>query len=63
VETCPAKARIFGNLLDPNDEIAKLLARNPFQVIKSEMGTYPKVFYIGADADAMDPFAGREEWT
>lgn len=63
METCPAKARIFGNLLDPNDEVAKLLAKHAFQAIKPEMGTYPKVFYIGADADAMDPFAGREEWT
>ncbi|NIS59918.1 MAG: 4Fe-4S dicluster domain-containing protein [Proteobacteria bacterium] len=63
VETCPTTARAFGNLLDPNDEVAKLLARNPFQAIKPEMGTYPMVFYIGADADAMDPFAGKEEWT
>jgi len=49
-------------LSDPNDEVTKLLAKNPFQIIKPEMGTYPKVFYIGADADAMDPFVGREEW-
>jgi hypothetical protein len=26
------------------------------------MGTFPQVYYIGADADAMDPFAGRKEW-
>jgi hypothetical protein len=27
------------------------------------MGTFPKVYYIAADQDAMDPFAGRKEWT
>jgi tetrathionate reductase subunit B len=40
--------------------VAKLIAENPVQVLKPEMGTKPRVFYIGADIDAMDPFAGKE---
>jgi tetrathionate reductase subunit B len=55
VEACPPHARIFGDLNDPNQELAKLLATNPVQVIKPEMGTYPKVFYIEADLDALRP--------
>jgi tetrathionate reductase subunit B len=63
VEVCPAKARVFGDLNDPKDEVTKLLSKHPFQTLKPEMGTYPQVYYIAADADAMDPFAGRKEWT
>jgi tetrathionate reductase subunit B len=63
VEVCPAKARIFGDLNNPEEEITKLISKHPFQMLKPEMGTYPQVYYIAADADAMDPFAGRKEWT
>jgi len=55
VDACPPQARIFGDLNDPNQELGKLLATNPVQVIKPEMGTYPKVFYIEADLDALRP--------
>lgn len=55
VEACPPQARIFGDLNDPNQEVGRLLATNPVQVIKPEMGTYPKVFYIEADLDALRP--------
>lgn len=57
VESCPPGARVFGDLNDPGSEISKLLAENATQVLKPEMGTEPRVFYIAADKDAMDPFA------
>ena len=63
VEACPARARIFGDLNNPEEEVSKLISKHPFQVLKPEMGTFPKVYYIAADLDAMDPFAGRKEWT
>jgi tetrathionate reductase subunit B len=47
VSACPNNARIFGNLKDPDSEVSKLLALNPFQVVKPEMNTEPRVFYIG----------------
>ncbi len=53
VQACPTQARAFGDLNDHGSEIARLLSANPVQVVKPEMGTYPKVFYIEADLDAL----------
>ena len=60
VDACPTQARIFGDINDHNNEVVKLLATNPVQVIKPEMGTYPKVFYIGADLEAMKTSERKE---
>ncbi len=63
VETCLGRARIFGDLNDPDSEISQVIASNPVQVLKPEMGTKPKVFYIMPDLDAMNPMKGGEEPT
>jgi len=49
VEACPAGARIFGDLNDPESEISTLLSLNPVQSLKHEMGTRPHAFYIALD--------------
>lgn len=49
VKNCMGKARIFGDLNDPNSMISQLVSRNAVQVIKPEKGTKPQVFYIAAD--------------
>lgn len=54
VVACPAGARVFGNLNDPEDRLVTLLASNPTAVIKPEMGTKPHVFYIGLDYAAVE---------
>lgn len=58
VETCPARARVFGDLNDPTSEIVKLLVENPTSVLKPESGTKPNVFYIALDKDIIDPLKG-----
>jgi len=58
VETCPAKARVFGDLNDPTSDIVKLLVENPTSVLKPESGTKPNVFYIALDKDIVDPLKG-----
>ncbi|MEK6775513.1 MAG: 4Fe-4S dicluster domain-containing protein [bacterium] len=58
VETCLGKARIFGDINDPNSEIAQVMSTNPVVTLKPDLGTEPHVFYIAADYDAMDPTSG-----
>lgn len=49
VETCPAKARMFGDLDNPNDEVTKIIKSNKAFPIGAEYGTKPRVFYIRGD--------------
>ena len=50
VNTCQGRARVFGDINDPNSEIHKLLAKNPVSVLREHIGTDPNVFYIGLDS-------------
>jgi molybdopterin-containing oxidoreductase family iron-sulfur binding subunit len=50
VEACEksqAKALIVGNLNDPSSEIATTIRNHPVKRLREELGTEPKVFYLG----------------
>ncbi len=47
VEVCPVKARIFGNLADPNSEISKFCRDNDVMTLKPYLKTGAKVMYKG----------------
>lgn len=49
VNTCQGRARIFGDINDPDSEISRVLATNSVTSLRTAMGTKPNVFYIGAD--------------
>ena len=46
VEACPTKARIFGDVNDPESEVSKLIRENKVYLLKPELGTYPKTYYL-----------------
>ncbi|MCI5147808.1 MAG: 4Fe-4S dicluster domain-containing protein [Candidatus Electrothrix sp. MAN1_4] len=45
VEACPVGARKFGNLLDPESEVRKILANKKVFRFKEDFNTEPKFFY------------------
>ena len=46
VETCVGGARHYGDLNDPQSEVAQLLATDEHTVLYEEAGTGPKIFFI-----------------
>jgi Fe-S-cluster-containing dehydrogenase component len=53
VEICPAKARIFGDLMDPQPDnpIRKFVATNKIQTLKAHLGTGARVLYADLDKE------------
>jgi phenylacetyl-CoA:acceptor oxidoreductase subunit 1 len=46
VVACPVGARIFGDLNDPNSEVSQVLAREPHERLREDLGTETRVYYL-----------------
>ena len=46
VNACPAEARFFGDLNDPDSKVSQLIRKNPTIRLREELGTAPRVYYI-----------------
>jgi Fe-S-cluster-containing dehydrogenase component len=46
VETCVGSSRMFGDLNDPNDDVAKLVKSGVAKPLMHHLGTRPNVYYI-----------------
>jgi Fe-S-cluster-containing dehydrogenase component len=53
VEICPVGARALGDLADPDSEVSTILRDVPTRVMKPELGTRPRVHYIGLEGEAV----------
>ncbi|HLS20989.1 MAG TPA: 4Fe-4S dicluster domain-containing protein, partial [Paenalcaligenes sp.] len=61
VETCIGGARVIGDLNDPHSTINQLLQENKedIKVLKPDMNTAPRVFYIGLPDEFVDGVEGQ----
>jgi tetrathionate reductase subunit B len=46
VETCPSKVRLFGDLEDPEGDLAQVLMTRRYLTKKSETGNGPQLYYL-----------------
>jgi tetrathionate reductase subunit B len=53
VQACPRKARVFGNLKDPHNPVSAVLHARRYSILKPEMATNPKCYYIGLDLEVI----------
>lgn len=45
MEVCPTGSRMFGNILDPESEVSRILQEKRVFVLKEEVGTMPRFYY------------------
>ena len=46
ITVCPARARVWGDLDDPESEVSKMIVERNATVLLEEQGTHPQVHYI-----------------
>ncbi len=46
LEACPTGARKFGNILDPESDVAKIIKNERVFVLKEELNTLPRFYYF-----------------
>lgn len=60
VNTCVGRARIFGDVNDPNSEVSKLLKEHKTQILLPEKETEPQTFYIAFEQGIYSKYKERE---
>jgi tetrathionate reductase subunit B len=53
VEACPVGSRQFGDLNDPDSPVSVALREHETTVMKEDLGTKPRVFYIGLETEVV----------
>jgi tetrathionate reductase subunit B len=53
VHVCPVGARMYGNLEDHKSELNAILHQRRYMLLKPELGTRPKCYYIGLDLEVV----------
>ena len=51
VEVCPVEARVFGDLNDPASPIQAIVAAPGVGLLRPELGTHPRVYYVGLESE------------
>jgi Fe-S-cluster-containing dehydrogenase component len=51
VEVCPAGARVFGDLDDPDSPIQAVVREPGVSLLRPDLGTEPRVFYVGLERE------------
>jgi Fe-S-cluster-containing dehydrogenase component len=54
VNVCPTRARLFGDLNNPNSEVSLLLKENTSYRLREDLATGPRVYYLPADPKEME---------
>jgi Fe-S-cluster-containing dehydrogenase component len=53
VLACPKEARIFGDLKDPSSKLSTILKQRRYRLLRPELGTHPKCYYLGLDLEVI----------
>jgi Fe-S-cluster-containing dehydrogenase component len=61
LEACPTGARKFGNILDPQSEVAQILRTKRVFVLKEEAATMPRFFYYFDERNPRPRTDGAED--
>ncbi|MBI5963875.1 MAG: 4Fe-4S dicluster domain-containing protein [Chloroflexi bacterium] len=54
VVACPTRARMFGDLNDPNSNVSRILREHVSYRLRENLGTGSRVYYLPADAQEME---------
>jgi len=53
VQSCPKEARLIGDLKDPKSKLNTILRQRRHVLLRPDLGTHPKCYYIGLDTEVV----------